>query len=195
MDRLARHLLSHAYNNAWANYRLLTACGQLTQADFVAPRISFFPSIKATLNHTLTVDWFYIDAMQRSLAGDGPNPKARSFFEPAEPFDTCLALAAEQRRSDAGLIALCKRLDAASLASNIAVPRSTGVADNRLDRLLAHLFEHQTHHRGQVHAMLSGTNVKPPQLDEFFCVDDAPLHAADFDALGFSEAEIWPAEE
>ena len=34
-------------------------------------------------------------------------------------------------------------------------------------RVLAHLFMHQTHHRGQAHAMLSGTPVRPPQLDEF----------------------------
>ncbi len=38
----------------------------------------------------------------------------------------------------------------------------------RIDRLLAHLFQHQIHHRGQAHAMLAGTTVAPPQLDEFF---------------------------
>jgi hypothetical protein len=63
-----------------------------------------------------------------------------------------------------------------------------------LPRLLEHLFQHQVHHRGQAHAMLSGTRVAPPQLDEFFCTWDAPLRADDFRALGFSEAAIWPAE-
>ena len=61
-------------------------------------------------------------------------------------------------------------------------------------RLLAHLFEHQTHHRGQVHAMLSRTRVPPPQLDEFYCADDAPRRVEDFRVLGFSEAAIWKAE-
>ena len=43
-----------------------------------------------------------------------------------------------------------------------------GMIPERIGDLLAHLFIHQIHHRGQVHAMLSGTSVKPPQLDEFF---------------------------
>ena len=38
----------------------------------------------------------------------------------------------------------------------------------RIDAMLAHLFQHQVHHRGQAHAMLAGTDVPPPQLDEFF---------------------------
>jgi len=58
-------------------------------------------------------------------------------------------------------------------------------------RILAHLFQHQIHHRGQVHAMLAGTAVKPPQLDEFFCSNEAPLRAQDFTELGFTEEAIW----
>ena len=37
----------------------------------------------------------------------------------------------------------------------------------RIGDILAHVFLHDIHHRGQVHAMLSGTSVAPPQLDEF----------------------------
>src|SRR5882757_8908063 len=48
-----------AYNNGWANHRLLTACVRLSQADFVAPRTGFFPSLRATLNHILIVDCFW----------------------------------------------------------------------------------------------------------------------------------------
>jgi uncharacterized damage-inducible protein DinB len=50
---------------------------------------------------------------------------------------------------------------------------------------------HGTHHRGQAHAMLSGTSVEPPQLDEFFSEGEAPLRAGEFAALGFSEEAIW----
>jgi uncharacterized damage-inducible protein DinB len=60
-----------------------------------------------------------------------------------------------------------------------------------MDRLLLHLFQHQVHHRGQAHAMLSGTAVAPPQLDEFFSADDAPLREADLAALGWTEAATW----
>ena len=195
MDPLVHHLLTQAYNNAWANHRLLGACAQLAQAEFEAPRTGFFPSLEATLNHNLTVDWFYLDAMQRSLAGRPANDAARSFFEPEQPCATCAALHAEQSASDRRLIALCAALDAGALRRSVAVTRSSGVVHEPLPRLLAHLFQHQVHHRGQAHAMLSGTSVAPPQLDDFFCANDAPLRAADFAALGFDEAVIWPAAE
>ncbi len=58
-------------------------------------------------------------------------------------------------------------------------------------RLLAHVFQHQIHHRGQVHAMLSGTSVAPPQLDDFFRAADAGERARDFAELGWSESGIW----
>ena len=53
----------------------------------------------------------------------------------------------------------------------------------RIGSLLTHLFLHQIHHRGQVHAMLSGTSVKPPQLDEFFLDYDEPLRREEFKRL------------
>jgi uncharacterized damage-inducible protein DinB len=51
-----------------------------------------------------------------------------------------------------------------------------------------HLFVHQIHHRGQAHAMLAGTSVKPPQLDEFFLAQDLPLRAGDLRALALPYA-------
>ena len=58
-----------AYNNAWANHRLLAACAELTQAEFEAPRTGFFPSIQATLNHILIIDQFYVDALEGGTLG------------------------------------------------------------------------------------------------------------------------------
>jgi uncharacterized damage-inducible protein DinB len=195
VDPFVQYLRAQAYNNAWSNHRLLGACAQLTQAEYEAKRIGFFPSIRATLNHILTVDWFYIDAMQRSLAGQPVNERARDFFEPAEPYATCAVLWEEQATSDRELIEVCQGLDAEILKRDITVPRVTGPTLEPLPRLLAHVFLHQAHHRGQVHSMLSGTKVAPPQLDDFFCVNDAPLRVADFTALGFQEATIWPPAE
>jgi len=182
-----------ACNNAWSNHRLLTACAKLSQADFVAARTSFFPSIKATLNHILTVDWYYVDALERGLRKEEPNREASRFFEPEEPFDTCAALADEQRTVDRRLIDACAMLDDARLAEVIPVPRRAGVQNEVATRLLAHLFQHQIHHRGQVHAMLAGTPIAPPQLDEFFCANEAHLRAAELAEIGLSEAQIWNA--
>ena len=191
MPNLSHHLLTWAHNNRWANHRLLKACAQLDPAAFEARRTSFFPSIKATLNHILTVDWYYLDSIERSLRNEAPNAQWQSFFEPREPMDTCGKVEAAQREADARLIAICGRLDEELLARMIVVPRSHGMHPERLDRLLAHLFEHQVHHRGQAHAMLAGTKVKPPQLDEFFCDCDASLRAGDFEELGYTEADMW----
>ena len=76
----------------------------------------------------------------------------------------------------------------------MSINRDTKIQRERLDRLLLHLFQHQVHHRGQAHAMLSGTAIAPPQLDEFFPAEDAPLRAEEFRELGWTEAMIWGAE-
>ena len=191
MDPLARHLLTQAFNNAWANHRLLGACAQLSQAEFEATRTSFFPSIKATLNHILTVDWYYLEIFQRSLAGLPPHGSPGRFFDPEEPFASCAELSREQHLADRRLIALCESLTDARMDDVILMPNRKGPLRDRVRRILAHLFQHDTHHRGQVHAMLSGTGVKPPQLDEFFCTSEAPLRAPDFAELGFTEGAIW----
>jgi uncharacterized damage-inducible protein DinB len=180
-----------ACNNAWSNHRLLAACSKLSQADFVAARTSFFPSIKATLNHNLTVDWYYVDALERGLAGEPVNRHVDRFFEPEEPFETCAALSEAQHAADRRLVAVCAPLTDADLAQPIAVPRRAGVQQESATRLLAHLFQHQIHHRGQVHAMLAGTGVKPPQLDEFFCANEAHLRAAELAEIGLSEQAVW----
>jgi uncharacterized damage-inducible protein DinB len=173
-----------AYNNAWANHRLLSACAGLSQAEFEAPRTSFFPSIQATLNHILTIDWFYVDALEGGKLG----PAA---WENPVPYPTLAELHPAQAAVDRRLIAWCNALDERGPDRTIRVHRGTRVQNERADRLLLHIFQHQTHHRGQAHAMLSGTRVPPPQLDEFFSIAEAPLRAAEFQQLGWTEAEIW----
>ncbi|MBL8674358.1 MAG: damage-inducible protein DinB [Rhodospirillales bacterium] len=174
-----------AYNNAWANHRLLAACARLTQAAFEAPRTGFFPSIKATLNHILIIDRFYVDALEGGTLG----PKA---WADQLPCATVADLQREQSAVDRRLIAFCDALTDAALDGEARVSRGdAGVQIERRDRLLMHIFQHQTHHRGQAHAMLSATDVKPPQLDEFFAVGEAPLRAAEFAALGWTEATVW----
>jgi len=176
-----------AYNNAWANHRLLAACAGLTQAELAAPRTGFFPSLTATLNHILIVDRFYVD----SLEGGWLGPKA---WDDPTPCATVAALRREQAAVDRRLVAVCAALTEASLSGEVRINRDTRIQLERRDRLLLHLFQHQIHHRGQAHAMLSDTNVKPPQLDEFFSAGEAPLRAAEFAALGWSEATVWGGE-
>lgn len=170
-----------AHNNAWANHRLLAACAQLTPAEWTAPRTGFFPSLRATLNHILVIDRFYVDAMEGGTLG----PAA---WADRKPCRDVAALRAAQRAVDRRLIAVTETAD---LARVVAVHRGHRLQHERLDRLLLHLFQHGIHHRGQAHAMLSGTGVAPPQLDEFFAAEEASLRAAEFAALGWTEAAIW----
>ena len=188
---LSRHFLSMAYNSALSNHRLLKACARLTQADFVAHRTSFFPSIKATLNHNLSVDWFYIDALEREQRNEPPHPQIMSFFDPEEPFDTCVDLQREQRMADRRLIDYCAHLTDDTLDRPVTLLRPRAKQQETRTRLLGHVFQHQIHHRGQVHAMLAGTSVPPPQLDEFFCEIDAELRAADLAEMGLSDSAVW----
>jgi uncharacterized damage-inducible protein DinB len=96
-----------------------------------------------------------------------------------------------QAAIDRRLIAVCDALTPARLEDIVKVNRDTEVQTERRDRLLMHLFQHDIHHRGQAHAMLSGTSVEPPQLDEFFAAGEAPLRAEEFKQLGWSEATVW----
>ena len=191
MSTLSHHLCTMAANNAWANHRLLAACSRLSQQEFDAKRTGFFPSIKATLNHNVTVDWYYVDALERSIRGEPPEAQPHRFFDPEQPFATCAALSAEQHAVDQRLLVACRALTDAHMERPVALMRRTGVEHETTARLLAHLFQHQIHHRGQAHAMLAGTSVAPPQLDEFFCANEAHLRARELAEIGLSEHAVF----
>jgi uncharacterized damage-inducible protein DinB len=175
------HFRQMARNNACSNHRLLRACRQLSPAEFVAPRVNFFPSIMLTLNHILTVDWFYLDALLGERRG-------LSVFDPENPYADCDALAEAQLATDRRLIAFCDGLTGESMADEITMDRGgEEVPPERADAILLHLFQHQIHHRGQVHAMLAGTNQPPPQLDEYFLRYDRARRSEDMRELGIAE--------
>lgn len=190
---LSRYLLAQARNNAWAGHRLLRACSALTQAEFDdMTRTNFFPGIGATLNHLATVQQFYVDALLREQRGAPPHPDYASFFRPPTPYATCAAVWRAQKASDIELIGYCAALTDDTLDRPVTILRTDRVQVDTRQRLLAHLFQHQVHHRGQVHAMLAGTAVVPPQLDEFYASGEAHLRAGDFEELGWREEDIWP---
>lgn len=181
---LAGTFRAMARNNAWCNHRLLAAVAMLDQAAFDAPRIGFFPSLGRTLNHILVIDRFYVDALEGGTLG-------RAAWAGGDPCTTIAELRATQAEVDARLVAHCDGLTDADLASEVRVHRGQRFQSERRDRLLLHLFLHQIHHRGQAHAMLSATGVAPPQLDEFYSIGEAPLRAAEFSELGWTEETVW----
>jgi uncharacterized damage-inducible protein DinB len=186
MDLLQHHCIS-ARANRMANRRLHAAMAKLTRDDFHAPRTGFFPSLAQTMNHILVVDVYYLDALEGVA-----DMVAR--YDQFVPADTLQELAYRQRLSDERLIMVCDRLDAEAIDPVIVMDRGQGRQQrDRAGHVLAHLFMHQTHHRGQVHAMLSGTHIKPPQLDEFLMPSDAPYRVEDMRELGWSEETVYGA--
>src|SRR4051794_3716123 len=105
-----------AYNNAWANHRLLAACARLSQSEFIAPRTGFFPTLRATLSHILVIDLFYVDAMEGGTLGP-------SAWADPEPCETVAALQNAQAGVDQRLIAVVEGLGPGGLEHIVHVHR------------------------------------------------------------------------
>jgi uncharacterized damage-inducible protein DinB len=182
---LSGYILRQAENNAWSNHRLHKACAALSPAEYFASRPSFFGSIHAHLDHIVFVDWLYMERLtgKRFLpedVGDLLHQERDPLFE-------------DQVKVDRALIDFCRAADAKVLASKVTFNLLNGsrYTEAVMD-VLAHLFAHQIHHRGQVHDMLAATSVAPPQLDEFFMASDLPLRREELRSLGLRSAGCEP---
>ena len=174
---LVTHNRQMARNNLWSNDRIYRAVLALKPGEFEAERTSFFPSIRETLNHLLSVDLFYLDMMEEGGIG-------RAVLDRFTDFDDPRGLSEAQAEFDRRLVAFCDALSEADLDRRVISDRGeAGKIPERIGDLLAHLFVHDIHHRGQVHAMLSGTSVAPPQLDEFFLDYDLTLRREELERL------------
>jgi uncharacterized damage-inducible protein DinB len=144
--------------NALANERLYGACARLSDEERRRQRPAFFKSIHGTLNHILLGDRIWLDRFAgRQVPSTGLD---RILYQ---DFD---ALGAARRAEDARIEAFAGGLDEAFLAGEIVYRNNQGqVHRDPTALLIAHLFNHQTHHRGQVHDLLCQTQVPPPVLD------------------------------
>lgn len=160
------HLPLMARFNGWANERLYGAVAQLPEAERKRDRKAFFGSIHNTLNHLLVVDRLWCGR----IAGVEHGIRSLDQILYAD-FDS---LRAARKVEDERLIALVDGLDEAQLAAPTSYRRiiGDGEARTRRDHILITLFNHQTHHRGQVHAMLTQADIVPPPLDVIFYLDE-----------------------
>jgi len=144
--------------NTWANAQVFTTCAGLSDGDYHLDRKVFFGSIHNTLNHNLVVDrlWF--------SRAKGVEHGIKSLDQILhDDFDSLrLARIAE----DQGIIDFVTSLDEDSLAQSVDFHTMAGDPGTMAMRdILISVFNHQTHHRGQVTAMLTQAGVKYPDLD------------------------------
>jgi uncharacterized damage-inducible protein DinB len=145
--------------NRWANGRLYAAAAALPDADYRADRGVFFRSLHGTLNHLLAGDRVW---MQR-FTGEGEAPGRLD----AILFPSLADLREARAREDERIMAFVNGLDETRLGGIIryrAITRPE-TYEQGLAPALMHFFNHQTHHRGQAHAVLTGLGVEAPSLD------------------------------
>ncbi len=153
------HFAAFAAYNRWANGRLYEAAAKLPDADYRADRGAFFGSLNGTLNHLLVTDRIWL----RRFTGSGPQSTRLDEIL----FDDLPALTQARRAEDARIIAYVDGLSEADLASSFSyhtITRPTAITQ-KLAPALAHFFNHQTHHRGQAHTLLTiaaGKDAAPP---------------------------------
>jgi uncharacterized damage-inducible protein DinB len=156
----AAHYRMFAHYNEWANGRLYDAAAQLSAEQYRADRGAFFKSVHGTLNHLLATDRIW---MQRFTGeGNAPNRLDAILFE---SFDE---LRAAREAEDRRIVAYVDGLDEACIAGTIKYRRVSSPEEFEQQLALAHWFNHQTHPRGQVHALLTGLVSKAPELDLLF---------------------------
>ncbi|MBR9971470.1 DinB family protein [Magnetospirillum sulfuroxidans] len=153
--------------NAWANQRLYAACGALDPAEFAGPRPSFFGSIMATLNHALVADMIWLGRFTDRY-DHGITALDQILHDAFDP------LARARAELDGVIIA---HFDGPM--GDLEAPFSYrtmagGAAVTPLGLTMLHMFTHTTHHRGQVHDMLSATPTAPPVLDFVYYLRENP---------------------
>jgi uncharacterized damage-inducible protein DinB len=145
--------------NAWANRRIYEAAARLPEADYRADRGAFFKSVHGTFNHLLVADRIWM----RRFTGGGDAPGRLD----AILFEDLSELRRAREAEDERIVRYVDGLSEADLAGLIRYRTITNPKDieQPLAPALVHFFNHQTHHRGQVHCLLTGLTGDAPSLD------------------------------
>ena len=145
--------------NRWANARLYAAALDLSDQAYRLHIGVLFSSLHGTLNHLLLTDRLWL----RRLTSEGEHPNRLDAILYEDRAELTRARIAEDNR----LIAVVERYDEAALASLHSYKTTSGMPQTQvLSDILLHLFNHQTHYRGQAYACLSIlTGEEPPSLD------------------------------
>ena len=153
------HFAMMAAYNRWSNERLYDIAAQLSEADYRADRGAFFKSVHGTLNHILATDRIWM----KRFTGEGEAPNRLD----AILFEALPELREARQREDERIVAYVDSLSEGDLSARIRYRAITNPNETEqpLASALSHVFNHQTHHRGQVHGLLTGFGLEAPALD------------------------------
>lgn len=155
---MQHHLVSMARYNKWANTRVSEAISEIAEDDYTKQRGSFFGSIHGTLNHLLLVDRLW----RGRMIGE-PYPAERLDQIVVADRETYIK---ERAAEDDIIIDFVESLSAKEMTEEISYSTLIGFsATDQRRTILAHMFNHATHHRGQAHDQLSQVPTDPPPLD------------------------------
>ena len=166
------HFRMFALYNRWANDRIYETAGRLTPAALQEDRGAFFKSVLGTLNHLLVSDRIWMSRLE----GNSPRSARLDEILHADLDDLAQARTQENQR----IIAYVFALEEEKFAAPLEYLTTAGTPMTQpLHHILAHLFNHQTHHRGQAHDLINQIAGEAPVLDliayqRFAAENDAP---------------------
>jgi uncharacterized damage-inducible protein DinB len=162
------HFAMMARYNAWANDRLYAEARAVSDESYRRDVGAFFRSLHGTLNHLLVTDRIWM----RRFTGKGDHPSKLN----AIMFDDLPSLEAARRAEDARIIQYVEGLSEEDIGGDFSYSTTRGVPQRFILRdLLAHWFNHQTHHRGQAHCILTVLGVpEPSHLISWQCIARCP---------------------
>ncbi len=158
MNMLKQHFQMLARYNTLSNHKVYQVCQQLTDAERQRTRPAFFKSIHGTLNHIMVGDRIWLTRFEgKQIPSTGLDTILYEDFD-----ELWQARVVEDERIETFAAALTDKF----LDSTIQYVNNAGrIYTDPVNLLVAHFFNHQTHHRGQIHDMLSQTEIAPPSLD------------------------------
>ena len=157
-----RYYSTFARYNAWANTRLYEACAKLPESEYLKPRASFFGSIHATLNHLMVGDRIWLGRIEGRPEKLALNQILYGDFT---------ALQVARVAEDDRLVRVVEGLDPTRLDQPLDYLNTRGERFRTPLRIvLDHLFNHQTHHRGQAHALITAAGEKTDDTDLFLVI-------------------------
>jgi len=150
-------------HNYWARNRQLQVCASLTGEQFLRPLGNSFPSVRDTLVHLLAVEWLWLERWR------GRSPRV---LLPPDEFPTLEAVCDRWEVVEQEMEQYLAALPEEALNQPVTCTSTRGNTwTYSLWRMMVHLLEHQTYHRGQVTALLRQLGVQPPKVDFLDALD------------------------